>query len=122
MSKLEKIEDQLVQEAKALDAEMKRLRDELAHAAGERGTAIKAAMDKVEEKAQSLQDKVKAEGASARKETDTKIGAMQDQLKRASDTQKAEIEKHVAEAKAEYEKQKAKLEQANEHIRKALRR
>ena len=36
--------------------------------------------------------------------------AAEDQLKQASDSRKAEIEKHIAEVKAENEAQKAELE------------
>lgn len=116
----EVVEDQLVRESAAFQAEVKQLKEEQAQARAENKAAIQAQIDEAKKKAEVMQDQAKARIDQAKREADAKITALQGQLKQASDRQKAKIEKRIAEAKADLEARGAKLHEAGRLAKEAL--
>lgn len=116
----EVVEDQLVRESAAFQAEVKQLKEELAQAHAENKAAIQAQIDEAKKKAQVMQDQAKARIDQAKRETEAKITALQGQLKQANDRQKAKIEKRIAEAKTDLEARHAKLQEAGRLAKEAL--
>ena len=51
---------------------------------------------------------------------EAKVAALMNQFKQASDPQKARIEKRIAEARADYQARRAKLESAREPVHEAV--
>ncbi|MCK6561783.1 DUF1269 domain-containing protein [candidate division KSB1 bacterium] len=116
----EVVEDQLVRESAAFQAEVKQLKEEMAQARAENKAAIQAQIDEAKKKAQVMQDQAKARIDQTKREAEAKITALQGQLKHASDRQKAKIEKRIAEVKADLEARHAKLQQAGRLAKEAL--
>ncbi len=115
-----KLEEKLERDAEALDKEMESLRQSWAVATKETAEGLKGLMDAVNATAQADKAQIEAAKERAQHEADVDIRAMEDRLQQASEAEKARIEKRIAEAKAEHAKRMAKLEEANEHIKKAL--
>ena len=67
-----------------------------------------------------LEDQAKTRIEQTKREADAKITAMQEQLKHASERQKAKIEKRIAETKADLESRGAKLKKAGQLAKEAL--
>ncbi|MCL4707973.1 DUF1269 domain-containing protein [bacterium] len=116
----EVVEDQLVRESAAFQAEVKQLKEEQAQAHAENKAAIQAQIDDAKKKAQVMQDQAKARIDQAKREADAKITALQGQHKQASDRQKAKIEKRIAEVKVDLEARHAKLQEAGRLAKEAL--
>ena len=116
----EVVEDQLVREAAAFEAELDELEDELAHAAAEDKAELQKQIDTAKKKLEATRAQIEARQQQLKSETDAKIAAMREQMKQASDRRKAQIEKRSAEVKADYEARSAKLEQARKLTKEAL--
>ncbi len=116
----EYVDDRLHREVAALDAELKALEDELAHASAENRAALQARIDKTRQNLEALESRVDAKLAELEKETNAKVNALREQAKTASQARKAQNEKRAAEIKADYEVRRAKLQQANTLIKEAL--
>jgi DNA anti-recombination protein RmuC len=116
----EVVEDQLVRESAAFQAEVKQLKEEQAQARAENKAAIQAQIDEAKKKAQVMQDQAKGRIDQAQREAEAKITALQGQLKQASDRQKAKIEKRIAEVKADLGARGAKLQEAGRLAKEAL--
>lgn len=116
----EVVEDQLVRESAAFQAEVKQLKDEMTQARAENKAAIQAQIDEAKKKAQVMQDQAKARIDQAKREAEAKITALQGQIKQANDRQKAKLEKRIAEVKADLEARHAKLQEAGRLAKEAL--
>lgn len=116
----EVVEDQLVRESAAFQAEVKQLKEEMAQARAENKAAIQAQIDEAKKKAKAMQDLAKGRIDQSKRETEAKIAALQEQLKQANDRQKAKIEKRIAEAKADLAARHAKLQEAGRLAKEAL--
>ncbi|RIK63633.1 hypothetical protein DCC62_26490 [candidate division KSB1 bacterium] len=116
----EVVEDQLVRESAAFQAEVKQLKEELAQEQAENKAAIQAQIDDAKKKSQVMQDQAKGRIDQAKREAEAKITALQGQLKQASDRQKAKIEKRIAEVKADLEARHTKLQEAGRLAKEAL--
>lgn len=116
----EVVEDQLVREAAAFEAELTHLKDELAHAASESKAELQRKIALVEQKLAATRAQAEARQQQLKNEADAKIAALQEQMKQASEQRKAQIEKRTAEVKADYEARSAKLEQARKLVKEAL--
>ncbi len=119
--KLEEIEDRLVNEAEALEAEMQRLRHEWTAASENAHTAIEQKMQAVMAEAKAAQNEIVAEMERAAKDSDAIIAAYGDVVHQVSEATRADIEKEATEAKAAHATRIAKLEEAGQHIQKVLR-
>jgi len=108
----EVVEDQLVRESVALEAELKTLDDDLKQAAAENRAAIQKDIERVKKQIKTTQDQAKARLDQAKNDTDARVKALQDQAKTATGRAKARIEKRVADAKADFEVRSKKLSQA----------
>ena len=108
----EVVEDQLVRESAAFQADLTALRDDLKQAMAKDRTAIQKDIEQVTKQIKSTQDQAKAKLDQAKTEMEARINALQDQAKGASDRAKARIEKRIADAKAEFDVRSKKLNQA----------
>ena len=108
----EVIEDQLVRESAAFDADLKALQDDLKQGIAQDRAAIQKNIEQVNKQIKVTQDQAKARLDQAKAETDARIKALQDQTKGASDRAKARIEKRIADVKADFNVRSKKLNQA----------
>ena len=108
----EVVEDQLVRESAAFEADLKALDDDLKRAAAENRAAIQKDIEQVKKQIKATQEQAKARLDQARAEMDARIKSLQEQAKGASDRAKARIEKRIGEVKADFELRSKKLNQA----------
>jgi uncharacterized membrane protein len=108
----EVVEDQLVRESAAFEADLKALQDDLKQGIAEDRAAIQKDIEQVKKQIKATQDQAKARLDQAKAEMDAKIKALQDQAKGASDLAKARIEKRIADVKADFAVRSKKLNQA----------
>jgi uncharacterized membrane protein len=118
----EVVEDQLVRESAAFEAELQQLEDELAQAAAEDKAELQKEIAAAKQKLEATRAQAEARQQQLKSEADAKIAAMREQMKQASERRKAQIEKRTAEVKADYEARSAKLEQASKLAKEALSR
>lgn len=117
----EVIEDQLVRERAAFEAQLTQLQDELAQASADTKAALQKEIDAVRTKIEVTRSQAKARAQQLRSDMEAKVTALTDQMRQASARQKAQIERRIAEVKADYEARSAKLRQAHELAKEALR-
>lgn len=108
----EVVEDQLVRESAAFEADLEALQDDLKQAIAEDRAAIQKDIEQVKKQINATQDQAKARLDQAKAEMDSRINALQDQAKGANDRAKARIEKRIADVKADFEVRSKKLNQA----------
>jgi uncharacterized membrane protein len=108
----EVVEDQLVRESAAFDADLKALQDDLKQGIAEDRAAIQKDIEQVKKQMKGAQDQAKARLDQAKAETEARVKALQDQAKTATGLAKARIEKRIADAKAAFEARSQKLSQA----------
>jgi uncharacterized membrane protein len=108
----EVIEDQLVRESAAFEADLKTLEDDLNRGISENRAAIQKDIEQVKKQIQATQDQAKARLDQAKAEMDARIKSLQDQAKGASDRAKARIERRIAEVRADFEVRSKKLNKA----------
>lgn len=118
----EVVEDQLVREATAFEAELQQLKADLAHASAEGKAALQRQIETAKSKLAATQAQAEARQQQLKSESEAKVAAMQAQMKEANERRKAQIERRMAEVKADYAARSAKLEQARKLIREALAR
>jgi uncharacterized membrane protein len=108
----EVVEDQLVRESAAFDAELKALENDRKQSAAENRAAIQKDIEQMKKQIKATQDQAKARLDQAKAEMDARVKALQDQAKGASDRAKARIEKRIADVKADFAVRSKKLNQA----------
>ena len=108
----EVVEDQIVRESAAFEADLKALQDDLKQGVAEDRAAIQKDIEQVKKQIKVTQDQAKAKLDQAKAEMDARIKALQDQAKGASAGAKARIEKRIADAKADFDVRSKKLNQA----------
>jgi uncharacterized membrane protein len=116
----EVVEDQLVRESAAFEAELQLLEEELAQASAESKAELQKEIDAVKQKLEATRAQAEARQQQLKSETDAKVAALREQIKQASDRRKAQIERRTAEVKADYEVRSGKLEQARKLVKEAL--
>jgi hypothetical protein len=116
----EVVEDQVVREEAAFEAELEQLDAELAQASAEQEAALQKEIEAVKKKIEVIRDQAKARASQLKTETDARISSLTDQMKQAGGRQKAKIEKRIETAKADYEVRSKKLKKAQELAREAL--
>lgn len=117
----EVVEDQLVREATAFEAELQQLEDELAQASAERKVALQQQIAAVQQKLEATRAQAEARQQQLKAETDAKIAALREQTQQANQRRKEQIEQRTAEVKADYEVRSAKLDQARTLVKEALK-
>jgi uncharacterized membrane protein len=108
----EVIEDQLVRESAAFDAELKALEDELNQAVAEDRAAIQKNIEQVKKQIKASQDQANARLEQAKADMEARVKALQDQAKGVKDRGKARIEKRIADVKADFAVRSKKLNHA----------
>jgi uncharacterized membrane protein len=108
----EVIEDQLVRESAAFEANLKALEDDLNRGIAENRATIQKDIERIKKQIEATQEQAKARLDQAKAEMDVRIRSLQDQARGASDRAKARIEKRVADVKADFEVRSKKLNQA----------
>jgi uncharacterized membrane protein len=108
----EVIEDQLVRESAAFEADLKALQDDLNRGITENRAAIQKDIEQTKKQIKATQDQAEARLNQAKVEMDARIKSLQDQAKGASDRAKARIEKRIAEVRTDFEVRSKKLNQA----------
>jgi hypothetical protein len=117
----EVVEDQLVREATAFEAELDQLEDELEQASAERKAELQQKIAAVQQKLEATRAQAEARQQQLKREADAKIAALREQTQQASERRKAQIEQRTAEVKADYEARSAKLDQARKLVHEALK-
>ena len=112
----ETADDQWVRESAAIEAEFKSLKEELKLAKEEDKAAIKSAMEKLQKKAQAVNDQLNKKLSESRSQHEAKVNTMQEQMKDARDRRKAKIERRINEVKEEYTARTEKLKQASKLV------
>jgi uncharacterized membrane protein len=108
----EVIEDQLVRESAAFEADLKALEDDLKQGIAENRAAIQKDIERIKKQIRATQDQAKARLGQAKAEMEARIKSLQEQGKGANDRAKARIGKRIAEVKADFEVRSKKLNQA----------
>jgi uncharacterized membrane protein len=116
----EVVEDQLVRESAAFEADLKALEEDLKRGVAENRAAIQKDIEQIKKQIKVTQDQATAKLDKAKAEMDARIKSLQDQAKGASDRAKARIEKRIAEVRADFEVRSKKLNQAWTLTREAL--
>lgn len=116
----EVVEDQLVRESVAFEADLKALEDDLNRGITENRAAIQKDIEQTKKQIKATQDQAKARVDQAKAEVDARIKSLQDQAKGANDRAKARIEKRIAEVKADFEVRSKKLNLAWTMTKEAL--
>ena len=108
----EVVEDQLMRESAAFEADLKALQEDLKHADAETRAAIQKDIQQVKLQIQMLQEQAKKRLDQAKAETDARLQSLRDQAKQSSDRAKRRIDKRMTEVKADFELRSRKLNQA----------
>ena len=108
----EVVEDQLVRESAAFEAELKALQGDLDRAAAENRAAVQKDIEQVKMQIKTVQEQAKKRLDQAKAETDARIQSLRDQAKQASDRSKHRIDSRIAEVKADFDVRAKKLNQA----------
>jgi len=108
----EVVEDQLVRESAAFEADLKALDDDLKRGVAENRAAIQKDIEQTKKQLKVTKDQAKARLDQAKAEMEARIKSLQDQAKGANDRAKARIEKRIAEVKADFDVRSKKLNQA----------
>ncbi|MDE5443164.1 hypothetical protein GWG65_17225 [Bradyrhizobium sp. CSA207] len=108
----EVVEDQLVRESAAFEAELKALQDDLKHTAAENRAAVQKDIEQVKMQIKTVQEQAKKRLDHAKAETDAREQSLTDQAKQASDRAKRRIDKRITEVKADFDLRAKKLNQA----------
>ena len=106
------VEDQLVRESAAFEADLKALEEDLKRGVTENRAAIQKDIERVKKQIIATQEQAKARLDQAKAEMDARIKSLQDQAKGANERAKARIEKRIADVKADFEVRSKKLNQA----------
>jgi uncharacterized membrane protein len=116
------IEDAYFERQIAADREeLAALEAELTKASAERKARLEAKIQDTRQKLQDTRDRLKARIDSVRAEGEAKVESLQQQLKTARDDRKQRLEKRLADIRADYRERTAKLHQAWELTKSALR-
>lgn len=116
----EVVEDQLLRESAAAEAELKALRDDLKQAAAEDKAAIQKDIERVKKQIGMVQEQAKARLDRAKAESEARILALQEQAKGNSERAKARIQKRIDDTKADLAARSDKLNQAWNLTKEAL--
>src|SRR5262245_35571799 len=116
----EVIEDQLVRESAAFDAELNQLHEELGQARAEDKAAIQKEIDTVKKKIEVMHAQAEKRVSQLESEANAKVSALVEQIKQAGSLRKARLEKKVEDVKADWGRRSAKLHQAEALTKEAL--
>ena len=116
----EVVEDQLVRESAAFDADLKALEEDLKQSVAENRAAIQKDIEQVKKQIKVTQDQAKARLDQAKAEMEARVKALREQAKGASDHAKARIEKRIADVEADFAVRSGKLSQAWSLTKEAL--
>jgi uncharacterized membrane protein len=108
---------QIAADREELDA----LKAELKKASAERKARLEARIEGTRHKLRDKQDQLKARIESVKREGEAKVASLQQQLTTAREERKQRLEKRLAEVRADYRERSAKLHQAWELTKSALR-
>jgi uncharacterized membrane protein len=118
--KYEVEEDQWARESASIAAEYKALKEEFQTAREEDKAAIKAAMAKLQRKADAVNDQLMRKIGQSKSQLAAKVHTMQEQMKATRDRRKAKIEKRIAEIQEEFNGRIQKLRQASQLVGEAF--
>lgn len=114
------VDDQLVREGAALEANLKALRHDFNQSLLNERVAIEKDILGVKKQIEATRDRASARLDQEQTEMQARIEALQDQAKKASGHTKARIEKRMADARADFEARSEKLGQALKLAKEAL--
>lgn len=117
----EVVEDQLAREHAEFEAELKELKKDLATAAGDSKAKFQARIASLEKALAETRSQAAARAQKLAAEWAAKREAMENQLKEASMRERARIKDQMDKAKQEFETRAAKLRQAQELVKEAIR-
>ena len=116
----EVLDEQLLREAEAAEADMEQLDAEFARSTGEAKAAIRAEMAQQHAKIQAIADRIDTALKKDKAELDARLAKLQGQLQAARTEQKERITARIDEAKANHTARQEKLEEARHPAKQAL--
>jgi uncharacterized membrane protein len=116
----EMIEDQLLQEERALQKSLERLEDELDKGNAANQEIIQNNMLDLKQRLKGIQDRAKAAIDLKKAEADLKVKALRAQAERAAKETKIRIEARISEMQADYERRSKKMNEARTLAEEAL--
>ncbi len=114
------VSEQVNQDAAQFAAELNQLDQELAMASAENKATVQKEINAVRKQMAATRAEIDAALEQANREANTKVNALNAQMKQANDRQKAQIEKRITQVKADHAERKAKLDQARKLTGEAL--
>jgi hypothetical protein len=120
-SRRDVIDYQDERDAVALQQELDQMREELSKAKGKAKDKLDARIASTQAALKSAEDRAKARVDSVNKIIDSKIQALKDQASKTTGEGKARLEKQITEIKADRDSRAAKLHQAWQLTKEALR-
>jgi len=114
-------DEQLAKQAAIRRAELAQLKEEFRRATGAAKAAIEARLAEIRAKLKEIADQTQVRQDSLEKETKARINALEDQAAKAQADAKSRFEGRIAEIRAERADRSAKLRQAWELTKEALR-
>jgi uncharacterized membrane protein len=120
-SRSDVIDYQDARDAVALQQELDQLQEELAQAKGEAKQKLKTTIVGTQAALKAAEGRAKARVDAMNKTVDTKIQTLRDQASKSTGEAKARLEQQIAQIKADHEMRGAKLHQAWQLTKEALR-
>ena len=114
------VDDELVRETDAAQAELEQLRAELRETTGEAKANVEKAIEAQRRKLEALVQRVDETLAKQKAEFEARMATLREQQAKARESQRQRIEASMADLKAAHEARKAKLEEARQHAKASL--
>jgi uncharacterized membrane protein len=116
----EVVEEQMMRESDVFAAEMKQYRQAVAQATAATKVAVERDVSAAKARIEATLAHARAKAEQAKREMEAKLAALGDQMKRASEAQKAKIQTRLDAAKADYAVRNAKFEKGGKLLKEAL--
>lgn len=116
----EVVEDQLVRESAAINAEFNAMKEELKESKEAGEAKINSAMAQLKAKADLTIEQIERKMAESKSQFDAKVKKMEEQMKQAGETRKAKLQKRLNTLTEEHKVRTEKLKQASKLVREAL--
>ena len=116
----EMIDDQLLQEQRALQKSLETLEDELDRTSGPNQEALRKNMFDVKQQLRTIQVRAKAAIDLKKAETESKLKVLRAQAETAGKEAKARIDRRISDAQADFEMRAQKIRQASAMAKEAL--
>ncbi len=116
------VEDQLLQESKALRQQLEVLEDDIASANAVNKEALQKSIRSVKQRLETIRDRAKAAIDRRKAETGMKVNVLRRQAEAAAEDAKTRIQKRIADMEADFEMRSKNLAQARDRAIESVKR